>query len=285
MGNGTELWNTLEPRREPFLKRARVASAVTIPYLLPPDGHEPGDDLADLYTSLGSKGINNLASKLMLSLFPPDAPYFQLEPEPQALAQIPDEERVAVESSLREIENLITRDLEVRGIRTAIFEALRHLLVSGNVVLHIPDEGPPRVFGLDRFVVERTANDEVKTLLLTSTVPAGSLPSSAETLPASLTLGSDGEQVNVITKITRGSDEKYTITQEIGEDETFKSTRTVSADRLPYKVVRLNKISGEAYGRGFVDEHIGDLKTLEGLSQALVEGVALFGVVVALLQG
>ena len=276
MGKGTELWNTLEPRREPFLKRARLASAVTIPYLLPPEGHTPGDDLQDLYTSLGSKGVNNLASKLMLSLFPTDAPYFQLEPEPTAIAQIPDGDRVAVDATLREIEDLITRDLEIRGIRAAIFEALRHLLVSGNVVLHVPDEGPPKVFGLDRFVVERTSTDEIKSLLLLSTVPTEGLAEGVDSLPLTATLGgSEGEQTDIITMISRTTEGEYQITQEIDESETFRATRTVSKARLPYKVVRLNKISGEAYGRGYVDEHIGDLKTLEGLSQALVEGVAI----------
>jgi len=80
--------------------------------------------------------------------------------------------------------------------------------------------------------------------------------------------------VNVITDIKRLPNGEYQISQEIG-DNKLEATRTVSADRLPYKVVRLNKISGEAYGRGFVDEHIGDLQTLEGLAQSLAEGVAI----------
>jgi len=156
MGAATELWNSLEAHRRKFLERARVAAAVTVPYLLPPEAHSDGDSLDDLYTSLGSKGVNNLASKLMLSLFPPDAPYFQLEPEAEAFANIPDEEQVEILETLRDMEDLITRDLESRGIRQAIYEALRHLLVAGNVVLHVPDEGPPNVFGLDRFVPRGT---------------------------------------------------------------------------------------------------------------------------------
>ena len=273
MGTAVELWNTLEPHRKKFLDRARVAAAVTVPYLLPPEAHSSGDPLADLYTSLGSKGVNNLASKLMLSLFPPDAPYFQLEPEAEAFANIPDDEQAAILATLRDMEDLITRDLESRGIRQAIYEALRHLLVAGNVVLHVPDEGPPSVFGLDRFVLQRDAKDNILRLLLLSVVPKDSVPAAADTLPSSF-LGDDGEMVNVITDIKRLPNGDYSISQEIG-DSKLEGTRTVSADRLPYKVVRLNKISGESYGRGFVDEHIGDLQTLEGLAQSLAEGVAI----------
>jgi len=39
-------------------------------------------------------------------------------------------------------------------------------------------------------------------------------------------------------------------------------------------VLRFNHVDGEAYGRGRVEEFIGDLKSLEALSQALVEGSA-----------
>ena len=36
----------------------------------------------------------------------------------------------------------------------------------------------------------------------------------------------------------------------------------------------MNHVDGEVYGRGRVEEFIGDLKSLEALSQALVEGSA-----------
>ena len=39
-------------------------------------------------------------------------------------------------------------------------------------------------------------------------------------------------------------------------------------------VLRFNTVDGEAYGRGRVGEFLGDLKTLDALSQALVEGSA-----------
>ena len=78
------LWTKLELRRQPFLDRARDASAVTLPYLIPPEGHANGSSLIDTFSSVGARGVNNLASKLQLSLFPIDAPFFQFDPEPNA---------------------------------------------------------------------------------------------------------------------------------------------------------------------------------------------------------
>jgi hypothetical protein len=42
----------------------------------------------------------------------------------------------------------------------------------------------------------------------------------------------------------------------------------------PWLVLRFNTVDGEVYGRGRVEEFIGDLRSLEALSQALVEGSA-----------
>ena len=45
-------------------------------------------------------------------------------------------------------------------------------------------------------------------------------------------------------------------------------------DTTPWLPLRFNVVDNEAYGRGRVEEFMGDLKSLEALSQALVEGSA-----------
>jgi len=45
-------------------------------------------------------------------------------------------------------------------------------------------------------------------------------------------------------------------------------------DATPWLVLRFNSIDGENYGRGRVEEFLGDFRSLEALSQALVEGSA-----------
>jgi len=45
-------------------------------------------------------------------------------------------------------------------------------------------------------------------------------------------------------------------------------------DKTPWIPVRFTKIDGEDYGRGYVEEYLGDLKSLEGLTQSIVEGSA-----------
>jgi hypothetical protein len=62
--------------------------------------------------------------------------------------------------------------------------------------------------------------------------------------------------------------------QEVYNDILPKSMGKAPVDSNPWLPLRFNHVDGEAYGRGRVEEFIGDLKSLEALSQALVEGSA-----------
>jgi hypothetical protein len=45
-------------------------------------------------------------------------------------------------------------------------------------------------------------------------------------------------------------------------------------DESPFIPLRFTRVDGEDYGRGYVEEYIGDLKSLEALTKAIVEGAA-----------
>ena len=62
--------------------------------------------------------------------------------------------------------------------------------------------------------------------------------------------------------------------QEVDDQTLPKSMSKAPVDSNPWLVLRFNHVDGEVYGRGRVEEFIGDLMSLEALSQALVEGSA-----------
>jgi hypothetical protein len=64
-------WTRLQSKRHAVLERARDCAALTIPALVPPEGHDDNNVLPTPYQSLGARGVNNVASKLLMSLFPP----------------------------------------------------------------------------------------------------------------------------------------------------------------------------------------------------------------------
>ena len=62
------------------------------------------------------------------------------------------------------------------------------------------------------------------------------------------------------------------------------SRGTAPKSASPWLVLRFNTVDGEDYGRGRVEEFIGDFKSLEGLSQSLVEGAAAASKVIFLVS-
>jgi len=150
-------YEQLAVEREMFLNRARDCSEVTIPTLVPPSGHSSATEYRTPYQGIGARGVNNLASKLLLSLLPPNSPFFRLQVDDQTLVELTgqDNARAKVEEALNQIERSVMTEIETSGLRSPIFEALKHLIVAGNVLVYLPKSGGIRVFRLDSYVVKR----------------------------------------------------------------------------------------------------------------------------------
>jgi hypothetical protein len=74
------------------------------------------------------------------------------------------------------------------------------------------------------------------------------------------------------------------VEQEINGHIVPGSQGTYPKDKCAYIPLRFRKIDGEDYGRGFTEENLGDLRTLEGLSMAMVEGAAAMSKVLLLVN-
>ena len=85
--------------------------------------------------------------------------------------------------------------------------------------------------------------------------------------------GSYADDMDVYTHVRRDNN-RFVWHQEVS-DKIIKGSQGKSPiDNTPWIPLRFNTVDGESYGRGRVGQFIGDLKSLEGLSQALVEGSA-----------
>ena len=72
--------------------------------------------------------------------------------------------------------------------------------------------------------------------------------------------------------------------QEVDDMIIPESRSTAPKNANPWLVLRFNTVDGEDYGRGRVEEFLGDLRSLNGLSQALVEGSSVAAKVVFLVS-
>lgn len=272
-------YSQLTTERDQFLNRARDCAKYTIPTLVPPDNAGPSTKYPTPYQGMGAEGLNNLASKLLLALLPPNQPFFRLQIDDFTLEEMAQQEgmRGEFEKAVSRVERSIMTHLEVNKVRSSVHEALKYLLISGNVLLHKPLEEGMRVFRLDRYVVLRDPMGNILEIITKESV-------SPETIPQEIlsqVQKSDEKQaqhpynpsktMDLYTWIRRDEGE-WTVHQEIGDTYISGSEGTYPLDKLPWLPLRWTAIDGESYGRGYIEEFLGDLKTLEGLTKAIVIG-------------
>lgn len=259
--------------REIFLERARDSSELTLPTLIPPKASSNVTKYPTPYQGIGARGVNNLASKLLLALVPPNSPFFRMKIDDFVIKELEGQQNLKtdIESALSQVERAIMTDIELNADRVAIFEALKHLIVAGNVLLYVSENGL-RVFSLERFVCKRDPMGNVKEIITKESLAPNTLPEDIQKVIGSR-LDADDKSVDLYTHIYREK-QKYTVYQEIKGLELPKSRGSFPLDASPYIPLRWNRIDTEDYGRGFVEEYFGDLKSLEGLTKAIVEGSA-----------
>lgn len=270
MATAKERFSKLDGKRNQVLTRGRDAANITIPALMPPEGADENTTLSTPYQSLGSRGINNLASKLRLSLFPPGQPFFQFKIADDTLAMIADEDPEAgdqIESMLQGLENDALDELEQGSDAVILHAAIKQLIVVGNVLLHMPKKESSRVFRLQNYVVVRDASGNWFEIVAREVVSKFTLPEDVKvTLDA---IADDDEDVTIYTHIKKVG-QKAEWYQEIDEKTVPNSEGKSDYDNCPYIPLRWSALENENYGRGHVEEYIGDLRSLEDLSKDLV---------------
>ena len=278
-------YDYLSSDRSQFLTEAEDAAKLTLPYLI--SGHEENTkgmkQLNTPWQSVGAKGVVALASKLSLSLVPPQTSFFKLQLDESQLGQeFPPGVKSELDLSFAKIERTILDAIAASDDRVVIHQALQHLVVAGNALIFMGKDGL-KLFPLNRFVIERDGNgnvieivtkERINKKLIENQIPEEVLYSEEEGPESSIdeTTG-DKEECDVYTHITRDNN-RFIWHQEVFDRELDGSKGKAPVETTPWLPLRFNTVDGEAYGRGRVGQFIGDLKSLEALSQALVEGSA-----------
>lgn len=276
------IYTSCEGHRYQYVDRARQCSKLTMPYVLPDEGFGAHSRLETPFQGVGARGVNNLASKLLLALLPPNAPFFRLNVDTFALQEegAPPELITEIESSLQQVEESVMDEISREAYRTGIHEALKQLIITGNALIYLPDEGGLRVFRLDRYVVKRDPMGNIIKIATKETLAYKALSAELQAL-----VGEDesNNDVNLYTGVVR-MDNKWHIFQDINGTPVPDSYGTYPIDQNPFIPLRFTRIDGEDYGRGYVEEYLGDLQSLEKLTQAIVEGSAAASKVLFLLN-
>ena len=270
-------YDVLSSDRSQYLNIAKQASELTIPYLVHEDDNvTSARNLKTPWQSVGAKGVVTLAAKLMLSLLPPQTSFFKLQVDESKLGDVGPEIKSDLDLVFAKVERTILETIAASDDRVAVHQAMKHLVVSGNALLFMGKD-KLKLFPLNRYVINRDGNGNVIEIVTKEIINKKLI----EKLVPDLMKG-EGTQYNddnasndcdVYTHVTV-KDKKVNWHQEVYDKIIPNSVSKAPLSVTPWLPLRFNTVDGEDYGRGRVEEFMGDLKSLEALSQALVEGSA-----------
>jgi hypothetical protein len=273
-------YDALSSDRSQFLNEAEQASKLTLPYLIRgQEEHISGmKNLLTPYQSVGAKGVVTLASKLMLALLPVQTSFFKLQLDESQLGQeMGPEIKSELDLSFAKVERIILESIAATDDRVAVHQALLHLVVGGNALVYMSRKGL-KVYPLNRYVVDRDGNGNVIEIvtkerinkeLIEDKLPENYLKEQVN----SNDYGDHDDECDVYTHIKRDNN-RFVWHQEVYDYKLKGSEGKSPVETNPWIPLRFNTVDGENYGRGRVGQFIGDLKSLEALTQALVEGSA-----------
>ena len=275
MSTAKERYDHLTSDRSQFLSEAEEATKLTLPYLI--RGHEDQSkgmkQLKTPWQSVGAKGVVALASKLSLSLVPPQTSFFKLQlDESQLGEQFEPQVKSELDLSFAKIERTILDAIAASDDRVVIHQALKHLVLGGNALIFMSKQGL-KLYPLNRFVIERDGNGQVIEIVTKERINKDLIPNYEDIAPDKMNYDLvDGdpeeEECDVYTHVRRDNN-RFVWNQEVHGKMIPGSQGKSPVDSTPWLPLRFNTVDGEAYGRGRVGQFIGDLKSLEALSQAV----------------
>jgi hypothetical protein len=286
-------WGALDGKRRALLTRCEKYAGFTLPQICTPPGYnENNTELQHDYQSVGAQAVNNLANKLVLALFAPSRPFFRLDLPSDLLQRLLSQGGITqsdLENKLAVGEKAAVKLLDSLGSRPKLYEAVKHLIVTGNVLLKLGAKktDPLRVLGLKKYVVKRNMEGKWIDLIVKECVLFDELDPSAQAFLQKLTDRFNNidpnspetvPKVDHFTRLTWNSEQqKYVLTQHVDEwelaDDKFRGAYTER--ECPYRPLTWELGDENDYGTGLVEQCTGDFAALSILSEAEVQAAVL----------
>lgn len=221
--------------------------------------------------------VNSLASKLTRALFPPGVPFFKSTIS-AALRTAAGNSGLSIqelENTLKQSDQQATERLFLNATTAALTQALKLLIVTGNVLLYRDrDAADISIWSLHSFTVRRKSNGKWRTVILKQRFAVDELPEDIRKDYIAKRPGASdnmSQQVDLYTRIEKHPGDvnpRVEVTNEI-EGYTVGGKSSYPEHLCPWVVATWNLPSGRHYGSGLVEDYTGDFAKLSLMSEQL----------------
>lgn len=239
------------------------------------------------YQELGALLVNNLAPKLTALLFPAGRSFFNSKPGKNLRAKMTEmgADDSAINAQFAKMETDASQRVFMNAGYAQLIQALRHLIVTGNVLLHRDsDRGDFVAYGLQSYTCIRDGQGRAIDIVLRECTPFSQLD---QTIQSALRMknrskyrteaGEQSPNVDLYTRIELKRDklgkQYWDVTQEADEIPVGSGGR-YPEHLCPWISLTWNIIAGENYGRGLVEDYAGGFAKISDGAHAM----ALYGI-------
>ncbi|QXP44067.1 head-to-tail connector protein [Stappia phage SI01] len=288
-------WDQLSNARGDILTRSEQYAAWTLPGMFPPEQY--ANNHAELMLSedsIGARGVNNMANKVVTTLFRPQGSFFRLHIGEEELAPLKaaskDSKGADVGAAIANMEDVFATQerkamerLDMVQFRDKAVNVAKLLLITGNALQYTPADGPVQVYSLRDYVIVRDVSGIVIEIITRDTNAFDTFSDEIQTqLRASQKMRDqydDNTQVCIYTRIKLEDDRKYHVTQaaDLVDIDLGKHPIAYPASTLPWQALTWNLSRGENYGRGLVEDYSGAFHSIEVLTRTLHNIAGIMG--------
>ena len=238
------------------------------------------------FQEIGALLVNNLSAKLAALLFPSNRPFFKVDLSAQMLAHAAEKGKptAVVNAGLARMEMEASQRLFLNASYNQLVMALKHLMVTGNVLIH-RDKQLKRTtcYGLQSFSTRRDGRGQLVDLIVKESTSFVALSRELQAAVRSRNpvRYSDTTKfdisIELYTRVVRetlkNGNVVYKESQEV-EGIEVGTPATHPEHLCPWTAPTWSIVAGEHYGRGLVEDFAGGFAKLSDASEAL----ALYGI-------
>jgi hypothetical protein len=271
-------YQKLEGLRNQFRDRARKYSRLTLPYILPDDSSDTASqDLMQGYSAEGGIGVNTLANKYVNRMFPHYS-YFKLNVPDEFIESSGLTKADVVRTSVA-LEKKSMKHLQKIGARAQFLEIKKHLIITGNYLLHkAEDEGQELVgYTIDNYVVQRDQRGKLLTCIAKDRTYLRALPEDIQALVIRELEVSEEEvytkEVDLYTRIEYIEGEYLVVRS--AESAYLNDEKRYKPEKLRWEPLVWHRYRKEPYGRGLVEDIYNAIYTHDVSSEVVLRAGAI----------
>lgn len=281
---GSTRFTELRTYKEEKLTLARECSRLTKPLVVPPQGHNAGQPVTLPSQSHGARLVSNLVSQLLLILFPPGVPFFKLDLASVDLRnmskgiQVADDKTMhdALRESFVSIENNSSILLDTENLREKLQMILQLLVVCGDGC-YLTSGDTIELVPTEDWVCNRSSSGDLLESIIRQTFPVDDKALTDVSIDDSMI--SQG-YATVYTRFYRTDGTRWVVDRYLDSAvEPFK-TVVIPEGKLWVHIPYWELVPGEDYGRGPVEESLGDLRTYESGTQIVKDSATALAKVI-----